>query len=177
VRVASGGAWVAEGPGDEYDFLGRLEAQTVRPVVGRASEDEWWLIDLDDLGEGWIADADVTVQGDTSSVPVVAAPPLPGGATATPGSPWRPTPAASCVTPTPTLRATTEPDTPTPQPSPTMTATATATIEPAAPAPSPEEPDAEPLPGAETTDSLFWLPVAAIVLIAAGAFLYATRRS
>jgi hypothetical protein len=170
-RVGAGGAWVADGPGEEYERLGRLAAGTVRPIVGRASDVEWWLIDLDDHGEGWIADAEVTVRGDTSSIPVVSAPPLPDGATPTPGSPWRPTPAAACLTPTPT--ATTEADTPTPVPSPTTTATA----EPPTPTPAPDEPVAETLPGEETTDRLFWLPVAAIVLIAAGAFLYATRRS
>lgn len=171
VRVRSGGAWLAEGPGDDYDVLGRLQEETVRPIAGRASDAAWWLIDLDDLGEGWIADGDVTVQGDTSAVPLVAAPPLPDGATPTPGPPWQPTPNAACLTPTPTLTA--EPEATEPAPTPT----ATAVVEPPTATPTPEEPAAEPLPEEETGERLFWLPVAAIVLIAAGAFLYATRRS
>jgi LPXTG-motif cell wall-anchored protein len=168
VRVSRRGAWLYEGPGDSYDRLGRLEAQSVRPVLGRAADVPWWLIDLEGGLSGWIANADVTVQGVTSEVPIVAAPPLPGGATPTPGIPWQPTPNPNCLQPT----STTEPDTPTPPPSPSVTPPSDASPATAAPDGS----SSLPLEGDGSGDNLFWLPVAGIVLLAAGAFLYATRR-
>jgi uncharacterized protein YgiM (DUF1202 family) len=168
IRVSSRGAWLYEGPGDSYDRLGRLEARAVRPVLGRAVDVPWWLIDLEGGLSGWIANADVTVQGDTSEVPIIEAPPLPRGATPTPGAPWQPTPNPACLQPTPTA----EPDTPAPRPSPSVTPLSD--LSPATAAPD----DSASLPseGDESGDNLFWIPVAGIVLLAAGAFLYATRR-
>ena len=171
VLVLEGGAWVYEGPGDDYDALGRLDEETVRPIVARAAYGAWWLIALEDDETGWIADDDVAVQGDTSALPVEDAPALPDGHTPTPGPTWEPTPDAGCATPTATPTATEEP---TSTPDPTETATATATVTPVLAVTD----EAEPLPIEEDEgSSLMWLPVAGIVLLAAGALLYVTRRS
>lgn len=172
VLVLDGGAWVYEGPGEDYDRLGRLDEDTVRPIVARAAYGEWWLIGLDDDETGWIADANVEVQGDTGELPLEDAPALPNGRTPTPGPTWEPTPNRDCVTPTATPTATEEP-TSTSTPTETATAAPTATVTPV-PAATDE---VEPLPVEEEGSSLMWLPVAGIVLLAAGALLYVTRRS
>ncbi len=167
--VLDGGAWLYEGPGEDYDRIGRLDAETVRPILARAAYGPWWLIALDGDDTGWIADEDVEVQGDTRELPEEDAPALPDGQTPTPGPTWAPTPDAGCSTPTATATATEEPSA---TPTPTGTATATVTVTPA-----PEATD-EPLPVEdEGSSSLMWLPVAGIVLIAAGALLYVTRRN
>lgn len=165
------GAWVYEGPGEDYDRLGRLEEGTVRPILARAADARWWLIALPGDESGWIADDEVEVQGDTSELPLEEAPALPGGETPTPGPTWEPTPNPDCATPTATPAATEE-RTSAPSPAPTATATpeaseatATATM------------GTEPLPVEEEGSSLMWLPVAGLLLLAAGAFLYVTRRS
>lgn len=165
------GTWVYEGPGEDYDRLGRLEEGTVRPILARAADARWWLIELPGDESGWIADDEVEVQGDTSELPLEEAPALPGGETPTPGPTWEPTPNPDCATPTATPAATEE-RTSAPSPAPTATATpeaseatATATM------------GTEPLPVEEEGSSLMWLPVAGLLLLAAGAFLYVTRRS
>lgn len=159
--------------------MGRLAARTVRPIVARAAEATWWEIELDD-GEGvWVADADVSVQGDTSEVAVKDAPPLPDGATPTPGPTWQPTPNARCAEPTATATATATSTrtTPTASASPSATAGATQVAADATPTPDVEADAAASAPDDESGSDLFWLPVAGIVLLAAGVFLYVTRRT
>ncbi|MDT8304695.1 MAG: hypothetical protein RRC07_02065 [Anaerolineae bacterium] len=180
VRVGSRGAWVYDGPGEDYERAGRLSARTVRPIVARAAVATWWQIELDGNDTVWIADNDVTVQGDTSQLPVMDAPPLPDGATPTPGPAWEPTPNPRCAEATATVTATvtraSETPTASPSPSPTSTVTldaaeATANVSPGS--------DAEAAAASDDDGSstLFWLPVAGIVLLAAGVFLYVTRRT
>ena len=85
------------------------------PIIGRAEEAEWWLIQLADGGQGWVADNAVIVEGYISIVPALTAPPL-NGQTPTPGAPWNPTPYPFCtVTPTHTATATAVPPTSTPE--------------------------------------------------------------
>jgi hypothetical protein len=177
-RVLDGGAWVYEGPGDDYEPIGRLEEDTVRPLLARAEYGRWWLVALDEDEHAWIADTDVEVQGDTGELPLAEAPALPDGQTPTPGPTWEPTPDRDCITPTATATPTEEStSTPVPTASPTLTATA----EPEPPSATPESSatdELEPLPAEEEEgNSLMWLPVAGLVLLAAAAFLFVTRRS
>lgn len=170
-RVRAGGAWVYEGPGEDYERIGRLEEDTVRPILARAAGARWWLVQLEEDESGWIADADVDVQGDTTEVAIEETPALPDGETPTPGPTWEPTPNADCSTPaarptaTPTLRAT-----PTPEEAEEAEETATPVLV--------ATDEVEPLPVEEEEgSSLMWLPVTGLVLLAAAALLYVTRRS
>jgi hypothetical protein len=54
-----------------------LEGQSAS-IDGRNAEWTWWWIErVDGNGHCWVWDGRVTVQGDTSDVPVIAAPPTP----------------------------------------------------------------------------------------------------
>jgi hypothetical protein len=117
---------VRQGPGTNYAVVVQLVRGEVRPIVGRAGNAPWWVIEFPDETRGWVADVAVTVQGNTAVVPIIAPPAL-DGATPTPGAAWNPTPAANCPTATPaTVTATATAVTPTGTPSPTPTATETA---------------------------------------------------
>lgn len=89
---------VRSGPDTRYPVIGSLLFREVRPIVGRDASAPWWLIQLNERQTGWVADAVVEVQGNTTAVPIVAAPPL-DGATVTPGAPWQPTTPPLCATP------------------------------------------------------------------------------
>ena len=94
---------VYDGPGSDYRVSETLEAKEVRPIVGRAANTTWWLIQLNDkLSQAWISDKAGTVHGFISNVPIIDAPAI-NGASPTPGKQWDPTPAPICSpTPTPT---------------------------------------------------------------------------
>jgi hypothetical protein len=101
---------VREGPGLYYEVSNFLVYLEVRPIIGRAADAAWWLIVFPDDSEGWVFDQAVIVDGYTSNVPIVPAPPI-DGSTPTPGSPWQPTPNPICTplptsTHTPTAEAT-----------------------------------------------------------------------
>ncbi len=112
---------VRSGPGTDYEIMSTLFAGEVRVIIGRAEFAEWWVIELADGREGWIADFTVTVQGYTGNVPLAAAPAL-NGSTPTPGPLWEPTLQPDCPTATPTQE-------------PTATGTATAVPPTVTPAP------------------------------------------
>ena len=85
------------GPGTDYTSVGLLGAAEVRPIVGRAAFAPWWVIQMDGTGRtGWITDSAGTVQGSTGRVSIVSAPDLDGIAPTPGGTPWVPTPSASC---------------------------------------------------------------------------------
>ncbi len=121
---------VREGPGLDYAVMNVLIYLEVRPLVGRAADATWWLIELVDGAQGWVFDQAVLISGYTGEVEIVDAPAL-GDETPTPGIPWQPTPNPIC-TPQPTRTALPE-MTATPAPSPAITeltqATETATSE------------------------------------------------
>lgn len=89
---------VRSGPDTRYPVVGSLLFREVRPIVGRDASAPWWLIQLNERQTGWVADAVVEVQGNTTAVPIMAAPPL-DDATVTPGAPWQPTTPPLCATP------------------------------------------------------------------------------
>jgi hypothetical protein len=94
---------VRSGPGVAYDLIGRLVYLEVRPIAGRASYANWWLIALPDGSMGWVIDNAVTVTGNIGVVPEVDAPAI-DGSTPTRGLMWQPTITAGCQ-PLPTFTA------------------------------------------------------------------------
>ncbi len=94
------------GPGINFGPVTTLEAQEMRPIIGRAGFATWWQIQVKPGTLGWVIDAEVDEFGNTALVPI-AAPPTLNGATPTPGIVWNPTPLPllTCV-PTPTPSAT-----------------------------------------------------------------------
>ncbi|MCP4361552.1 MAG: hypothetical protein GY796_26375 [Chloroflexi bacterium] len=99
IQVTNGSfANVRTGPGTDYEISGQLLHLEVRPIIGRAAEAPWWVIQMPNGESGWVADTVGLIQGDTSLVPIIELP-LIGGATVTPAAPWQPTPPANCPTP------------------------------------------------------------------------------
>lgn len=80
------------GPGTVYKVIGSFLVGERSPIVGRSDPAGWWLINNPDAsGNCWVADSTLSIAGDTSNVPVVAAPPTPTPmATATPITPANP---------------------------------------------------------------------------------------
>lgn len=202
LRSMGSGVNVRSGPGLDYETVGSLQLQEVRPIAGRAADAAWWQTILADGAVGWVADNVVEVSGYIGNVEIVPAPALEDGATVTPGTPWAPTPRPEC-TPPPT-------ETSTPSPTPSATATATASLTPTADETAVEEetpetgaaaesvtatpivaaataeiadlpasPTAEPLPEeVEGSPNTPWIPIAGIglILIAAGLFVVQRMR-
>lgn len=196
LRSLGSGVNVRSGPGLDYEIVGSLQLNEVRPIIGRAADVAWWQTNLADGVVGWVADNIVEVSGYTGAVEIIPAPPLETGATVTPGTPWAPTPRPEC-TPPPT-------GTSTPSPTPSATATATASLtaeatetgaavdqttadeETATPIVSaataeisdlPASPTAEPLPEeVEGSASMPWIPIAGLVLILVAAGLFVVQR-
>ena len=198
IRSLASGINVRGGPGLEYNIVGSLLLQEVRPLIGRAPRAPWWQIELADGTEGWVADNLVDVSGYTGNVPVVEPPALENGATVTPGTPWSPTPRPECTppptatttsTPTPSLThtpdgATLEEDQDSSLEQETATAlttgTATSNVVTATSEPLVTEPNptAAPLPGegGEVAASIPWIPIAGVGLILAAAAIFVAQR-
>ncbi len=121
---------VRNGPGTQYDVIGRLAAGTEVEIVGKNDAGSWWqIVHLDSpAGRGWVA-AEYAPSQNAGGVPVIATPTL--VPTETPVPTDTPT-----VTPTPTnpptATSTAAPPTSTPEPLPTDTATLTPTATPPA---------------------------------------------
>jgi len=105
---------VRSGPGTDYGIITELVYLETKPIIGRAANAEWWVIQLTNDETGWVANAVVNVDGNTNDIPIVP-PPAIDGENPTPGPLWNPTPNPNCptipptVTSTPTLMATTVP--------------------------------------------------------------------
>jgi hypothetical protein len=98
--TTSGALSVFAGPGSDYPIAGLIGEAEVRPIIGRAVDSNWWLIQLDETGRvGWVNDDLGIVYGFTDRVPIIAAP-AQDGVVPTPGSSiWSPTPVAGCDAP------------------------------------------------------------------------------
>lgn len=83
------------GPGTNYTVISQLVFAEVRPIVGRSKYSPWWLIQLADGTQGWVADSTVQVSGYTGNIPLVSAPAI-NNKTPTPGPAWNPTPVPGC---------------------------------------------------------------------------------
>ncbi|MHB8748786.1 MAG: SH3 domain-containing protein [Aggregatilineales bacterium] len=78
VSIQSATLNVRGGPGIAYALVGVLKLGDTVAIVGRNADRSWWVIQSGPL-RGWIINspAYMTVSGDTSAVPLVAAPPSP----------------------------------------------------------------------------------------------------
>jgi uncharacterized protein YraI len=97
---------VRQGPGGDYALVTQIPLGESRPVVGRAANTAWWVVDLDNGQTGWVANEVGVVVGQGSGVPIVPPPAL-NGATPTAVAPFQPTPNPQC-TPLPTATATSQ---------------------------------------------------------------------
>jgi uncharacterized protein YgiM (DUF1202 family) len=61
---------VRSGPSTEMEIVGRLQAGTRVPVVGRLESSEWWFIE-DEVVTGWVAAEVVEFIGDAASLPIL----------------------------------------------------------------------------------------------------------
>ena len=68
---------VRAGPGLEYPTIGAKSFGETCAIIGRTVRSDWWQIRCPDGTIGWISDDVVRVSGDTSNVPMIAAPPPP----------------------------------------------------------------------------------------------------
>jgi hypothetical protein len=77
IVTADQNAFCRSGPSQYHAHIGELLAGDSSPILGQNEDSTWWVIEAG-YGGGtcWIADIVVTVSGDLSRVPVVAAPPL-----------------------------------------------------------------------------------------------------
>lgn len=133
---------IRTGPGTDFDILGELVYLETKPVVGRAADEEWWVIQFTNNEIGWVADAVVIVTGNTSGVPIITEP---EGENPT----WIPTPNPECpITPSPTPAPT---ETSTNIPEVTATGTPLPTDTPL-PEPTAEPITEEPEPTVEETE-------------------------
>jgi hypothetical protein len=85
------------GPGTAYQIITSYPIGSQLSIIGRNNNSTWWLIQVSSSQSCWISSVTGHTSGDTSSVPTVAAPPLPPTATPTP------IPASSGDTTPPTL--------------------------------------------------------------------------
>ncbi len=78
VSILSATLNVRGGPGTTYSLVGVLKTGDTVAIVGRNADRSWWVIQSGPL-RGWIINSPgyITVSGDTSAVPLVAAPPSP----------------------------------------------------------------------------------------------------
>jgi len=66
------------GPGQAYDMIGALDVGKSAEVVGKDAYNQYWIIENPhNPGTCWLWGQYATVTGDTSQLPVIAAPPTP----------------------------------------------------------------------------------------------------
>jgi uncharacterized protein YraI len=65
-----------KGPSSAYNEAGALLQGQTAPITGRNQDSTWYQVDLEGI-KCWVWSGAVTVTGDASEKPVVAAPPLP----------------------------------------------------------------------------------------------------
>ena len=70
---------VRSGPGLNYSVIGTLRQDQSLPITGQNAAGSWWQVKLADGRQGWVTGQTslVSVEGDTSKVPQVAAPAAP----------------------------------------------------------------------------------------------------
>ena len=71
---------VRSGPGTDYPTIGQFKPGQTALVTGRNADTSWWQVSLTNTRvytDGWIYSTLVAFSGDSKSVPIVKAPPLP----------------------------------------------------------------------------------------------------
>jgi len=67
-----------EGPGPNYPSITELNSGTNTEIIGISEDGNYWKVSVSETGqEGWLRGASVNVSGDTSAIPIAAAPPPP----------------------------------------------------------------------------------------------------
>ena len=66
-----------QGPRVDYAVTSSLATGRTAPIVGRNTDQSWWVIRIPGSADCWIWDGTVTVEGDISAVPVITPPPAP----------------------------------------------------------------------------------------------------
>lgn len=95
VAVAIGEVNVRSGPGLTYAVISDMVPGEAALLIGRNQGGDWWQIQREDGSTGWVLGQLVTTEGDTTSIPISAAPPPPTAtrvAVAPTATPPRPTP-------------------------------------------------------------------------------------
>jgi hypothetical protein len=90
ILITNGPSRVRTGPGLHYADFFFLSGDTNLPILGRNAERTWWAVPGPGDGPGpygWISAAIVTVQGDTTEVPILPAAPVPPTPWPEPGLP------------------------------------------------------------------------------------------
>jgi hypothetical protein len=145
----------------EFAIQGVLFAFQVQPIAGRSADGPWWLIQLSETSQGWVADQAITVQGFTGLVPIVE---VSGAAVGEPGS-WPPTPDPACASPTAAAATGAGAATGEPTVRPTVTSAPSAT--PAAGSPTPAMPQLPTLSPAGSEASATSAPATATLAVEA----------
>ncbi|MDH5506356.1 MAG: SH3 domain-containing protein [Anaerolineae bacterium] len=76
-EVTSANVYVREGPGTVYYSVTTLSQGAQVQVIGRNLDGTWFLIQLEDDEQGWIAADAVKFDGEVEALPIVDAPPTP----------------------------------------------------------------------------------------------------
>lgn len=78
VKVTNAFLNIRSGPGTNYQFIGALKQGDLVTIIGRNADRSWWVIQGDQV-RGWIINnpSFIQVTGDTSNIPLAAAPPSP----------------------------------------------------------------------------------------------------
>lgn len=77
VAVAIGEVNVRSGPGLTYAVISDMVPGEAALLIGRNQGGDWWQIQREDGSTGWVLGQLVTTEGDTTSIPISAAPPPP----------------------------------------------------------------------------------------------------
>jgi hypothetical protein len=78
IAVTDESTALRDGPGPNYALIVELNSGTTAKVIGISEDSNYWKVIVSDTDqEGWLRVASVNVSGDTSDIPIAAAPPPP----------------------------------------------------------------------------------------------------
>lgn len=94
--LALGSVSVRTGPAIDYPLVGSLTFSEVRIIIGRSEFTPWWLVQFDEILQGWVSDSAVMVHGYTGNAPLVT-PSTERVNTISENDKWNPTPLPHCT--------------------------------------------------------------------------------
>lgn len=94
--LALGSVSVRTGPAIDYPLMGSLAYSDVRIIIGRSEFTPWWLVQFDEIQQGWVSDSAVMVHGYTGNTPLVTLS-AERGNTGSENDKWNPTPLPQCT--------------------------------------------------------------------------------
>ncbi len=83
--VAPGAVNIRAGPGLSYEVIGRLNPNTVMPIIGRNADVSWWQIEITDGTTGWVSNQ-VVEAINTENVPITKVSAIPASVSAQPAA-------------------------------------------------------------------------------------------